>query len=84
MCFTFVALVVVGHLQPSLAEAALDVEALILLAAVEDALVAADVGGDKVEGLDDAQAKLLALLVLGDGDVLDVSHGAEVVDAGSC
>lgn len=74
-------LVVVSHLQASPPEAALDVEALVGLAAVQDALVAADLLGDEVEGLDDAQAELLALLVLGDRDVLNVSDGAEVVDA---
>lgn len=45
-------------------------------------LVAAHLLGDVVEGLDDAQPQLLALLVLGDGDVLNVSDEAEVVDAG--
>ena len=70
-----------GHLQTRPPEAALDVEALVGLAAVEDALVAADLLGDVVEGLDKAEAELLALLVPGDGDVLDVSDGAEAVDA---
>lgn len=70
-----------GHLQAGLAEAALDVEALVGLAAVEDALVAADVFGDEVEGLDEAEAELLSLLVLGDGNVFDVADGAEGVDA---
>lgn len=71
------------HLQPRPPEAALDVEALVRLAAVEDALVAADLLGDEVERLDDAEAELLALLVLCDGDVLDVADLSEVVDAGS-
>lgn len=74
-------LVVVGHLQASTAEAALDVEALVGLAAVEDALVAADLFGNEVQGLDDAQAQLLALLVLGHGDILNVADDAKVVDA---
>src|SRR5688572_20019820 len=67
--FALLALVVVRHLQAGAAEPALDVEALVGLAAVENALVAPDLLGDVVEGLDDAQAELLALLVLGDGDV---------------
>jgi hypothetical protein len=75
-------LVVVGHLQPGPLEAALDVEALVRLAAVEDRLVGADLLGDEVQGLDQAQAQLLALLVLCDRDVLDVANQAEVVDAG--
>ena len=45
-----------GHLQPGPLEAALDVEALVRLAAVEDRLVGADLFGDEVEGLDQAQA----------------------------
>lgn len=49
-------LVVVGHLQPGPLEAALDVEALVGLTAVEDCLVGADLFGDEVEGLDQAQA----------------------------
>jgi hypothetical protein len=74
-------LVVVGHLQASPPEAALDVEPFVGLAAVEDALVAADLLGDEVEGLDEAEAELLALLVAGDSDILDVADGAETVDA---
>jgi hypothetical protein len=81
MRFTLSGLVVVGHLQAGLAEAALDVEAFVGFAAVEDGLVAADLLGDVVEGLDDAEAELLALLVLGDGNVLDVADGAEAMDA---
>lgn len=76
------ALVVVRHLQAGPPEAALDVEALVVLAAVEDRLVAARLYGDVVERLDEAQAQLLALLVLGDGDVLDVPDRPEIVDAG--
>lgn len=68
------------HLQTGPPESALDVEALVRLAAVEDALVAADFLGDVVERLDDAQTELLALLVLGDGDVLDVADLSEVVN----
>ena len=49
----------------------------VAIAAVENRLVAATVLADSSEGLDDAQAKLLALLALVDGDVLDVAYGAE-------
>jgi hypothetical protein len=69
-------------LQACSSEAALDVEALVGVAAVEDALVAANLLGDKVEGLDESEAELLALLILGDGDVLDVADLAQAVDAG--
>ncbi len=79
--FTLGSLVVVRHLETGSAEAALDVKALVGLAAVEDRLVAAHVGGDVVEGLDDAQAELLSLLVLGDGNVFDVASLSESVNA---
>lgn len=69
-----------SHLQASPLETALDVEAFVGLAAVEDALVTADLLGDGVESLDDAQPEFLALLVLGHGDVLNVSHEPHVVD----
>lgn len=70
------------HLQARPPKPALDVEALVRLAAVEDALVAPNLLGDVVERLDDAETQLLALLVLCDGDVLDVTDLSEVVDAG--
>lgn len=69
------------HLQARPPEPALDVEALVRLAAVQDALVAPHLLGDVVERLDDAETQLLALLVLCDGDVLDVADLSEVVDA---
>lgn len=70
-----------GHLEAGTSEAALDVKALVGVAAVENALVTANALGNKVEGLDESQAELLALLVLGDGNVFDVADGTEVVDA---
>lgn len=79
--FTFASLVVVGHLQACSSESALDVEAFVGVAAVEDALVAANLFGDEIEGLDESEAELLALLVLGDGNVLDVADLAQAVDA---
>lgn len=66
-------LVIVRHLQAYSPEAALDVEALVVLAAVENRLIATLLLGDEIKRLDDAQAQLLALLVLGDGNVLDVA-----------
>ena len=68
------------HLQPRPLEPTLDVKPLIRLGAVQDALVAADLLGDEIQRLDDAQTELLALLVLGDGDVLDVADETQVVD----
>lgn len=72
--------VVMRHLEPSPPETALNIEALVRLGAVQYALVAADLLRNKVERLDGAQAKLLALLVLRDGNVLDVADEPEVVD----
>lgn len=56
MSLTLLSLVVVGHLKTGPPEAALDVESLVRLAAVEDGLVAPNLLGDKVEGLDQPQA----------------------------
>ncbi len=81
MTFAPGSVVVVGHFETGAAEAALDIEALVLLAAVENSLVAADVGGDVVEGLDEAEAELLALLILGDGNVFNVADFSERMDA---
>lgn len=69
------------HLQTSPPEAALDVETLVGVAAVENALVTANLFGDVVESLDESEAELLALLVFGDGDVFDMSDRTEAVDA---
>ena len=49
----------------------------VAIAAVQNRLVAAAVLANSSERLDDAQPKLLALLALVDGDVLDVADGAE-------
>lgn len=73
---------VVRHLEPGPLEAALDVEALVGLAAVEDGLVAANLLGNEVEGLDQPKSQFLSLLILRDRDVFDVGDGAETVDTG--
>lgn len=70
-----------GHFQAGPPEAALDIEPFVVFAAVEDRLVAARLLRDVVERLDEAESQLLALLVFGDGDVLDVADGPEIVDA---
>lgn len=71
------------HLESRPLEAALDIEALVGLAAVKDGLVAANLGGNKVKGLDQPQAQLLPLLVLCNRDIFDVSDRAETVDTNS-
>lgn len=72
--------IIMRHLQPGALEPTLDIEALIRLGAVQDGLVAADLLGHEIQGLDDAQAELLALLVLGHSNVLNVSDEPKVVD----
>lgn len=69
------------HLQPCPLESALDVESLVGLGTIQDSLVAANVLSDVVERLNDPQTKLLALLILCDGNVLDVADKTETVDA---
>lgn len=69
------------HLQAGPAEATLDIESLICLAAVQYTLVAPNLLGDKVKSLDDPQSQLLALLVLGYGNIFDVTNYAQVMDA---
>lgn len=69
------------HFEPGPAEATLDVEPLVRFGAIEDGLVAANLLGNVVKGLNDPQAELLPLLVLRDGDVFDVANEAEIVDA---
>lgn len=68
------------HLQPCPLEPALDIESLIRLTAVQDRLVAANLLSDKVQRLNNSQTQLLALLVLGDSNVLDVADQTELVD----
>jgi hypothetical protein len=72
--------IIMRHLQPRPLEPTFDIKPLIRLATVQNTLVAPDLLGDVVERLDDAQAELLALLVLGHGNVLDVADEPEVVD----
>lgn len=43
-------------------------------------LVAANLLSDMVQGLDDAQTKLLALLILCDSDILDVTNLTQAVN----
>ena len=70
-----------GHLAARPLVPALDIEAFICLAAVQDGLIAAQLLGEVVEGSNDAEPELLALLVLVDGNVFDVASRAERVDA---
>lgn len=73
LSFALCVLIVMCHFQTRPLEAALDVEALVGFATVENGLVATRPLGDKVQRLDHTETQLLALLVLGDCDILDVS-----------
>ena len=70
-----------SHLEPCPLETAFHVEPLVCLAAIKYALVAAHLGCDEIEGLDNLEAELLALLVLRHGNILDMAYETEVVDA---
>lgn len=61
------------HLESCPLESALHVEPLVRLAAIKNALVTAHLGRDEIEGLDNLEPELLALLVLRNGDILDVA-----------
>jgi hypothetical protein len=68
------------HLQPGPLKPALDIEPLVRLTAIQNTLIAADLLGHGIQGLDDAQTELLPLLVLGHGNVFNVTDEPEVVD----
>ena len=69
------------HFQSGSFETTLDIESLVGFAAVQDGLVASDLLRRVVQRLDDPQAELLALLVLCDSDVLDVTDESQFMDA---
>jgi hypothetical protein len=70
----------VRHLQTSPLEPTLDIEPLVRLAAVQDGLVTPDLLSHEIQRLNDPQPQLLALLVLGHSDVLDVPNKSQLVD----
>ena len=72
--------VVVRHLQTSPLEPTLDVEPLVRLAAIQDGLVTPDLLSHEIQRLNDPRPQLLALLVLGHSNVLDVSNKPQLVD----
>ena len=74
--------ILVNHLQVCSSEATLDVKALNVGITIEYALVAAQRLGQLVKCLDDAQSKLFALLIFGDGNVFNVTNAAKIADAG--
>lgn len=74
-------LIVARHLSPRILIFAFDIERLILRAAIQNRLVAAQTDGDGIERGQQLLAQLLPLLVLGDRDFLDVADDAAVVNA---
>ena len=68
------------HLQASPLVATLDIEAFVGLRAIQDGLVTPDLLSHEIQRLNDPQPQLLALLVLGHSNVLDVSNKPQLVD----
>lgn len=69
------------HFETSSSETALDIEALVCFRAIQYRLVASHFLCDEVQGLDDSETELLALLIFCDGDVFNVANEAEIVNA---
>ena len=69
------------HFESRSLESTLDIETLVRFRTIQNRLVAAHFLCDEIEGLDEFQAELLALLVFRHGNVFDVSYESEVVDA---
>jgi len=68
------------HLEPGPLKPTLDVKPLIRLATVKNALITTNLLGHGIQRLNDPQTQLLALLVLGHRDVLDMADKPHVVD----
>ena len=68
------------HLQTGSFETAFDVEPFVSFATVQNGLVAAHLLRDIVQSLDDAQSKLLSLLVLRNRDVFNVANHSHIVN----
>jgi hypothetical protein len=71
----------VRHLQSCPFVAALDIEPLVRLTAVQNALVTANLLSNEVQSLDQLEAEFLPLLVFGNGNVFDVTDKTKVMDA---
>ena len=69
-------LVVMRHLQSCSFKATFDIEPLIGLTAVQNTLIAANLLCNEIERLDDLQSELLALLILGYCNILNVPDDA--------
>jgi hypothetical protein len=79
--FACAAVIVMCHFQPRSLVSALDIESLVRLAAVENALVTSNLLRDEIQSLDQLEAELLSLLVFGDCNIFNVTDETQVVDA---
>lgn len=84
MVIVLVGLKVSRHLGARVVVAAPDIKGLVLVAAVEDVLVASHIPADSVDGGEHGQAQPLALVLLRDGDFFYVTDEAAVVNAVGC
>ena len=79
--FACATVIVMCHLQTRSLVSALDIESLVRLAAVENALVTSNLLRDEIQSLDQLEAELLSLLVFGDCNIFNVTDETQVVDA---
>ena len=68
------------HFQPRPLESTLDIKSFICLTTIQYTLIAPNTLSHRIQRLYDPQPQLLALLILRDRDVLDVSDEPHVVD----
>lgn len=72
---------ILRHLDSRVVVAALDIELLGPLATVQDGLVASDGSSQYIQGAHHFESQALPLVLLGDGDLLNVAALAAIVDA---
>jgi hypothetical protein len=70
-----------GHFRPCLFVVTFCIECLVTWRAVQYRFVAADIDRDIIQCLHQLLTKVFPLVILGDGDVLDVSNYAKVMNA---
>jgi hypothetical protein len=69
------------HLKTRPLVSALDVESLVCLATVENALVTSNLLRDEIQSLDQLEAELLSLLVFGDCNIFNMPYETQMVNA---
>lgn len=73
--------IIVCHLKPSPLVATLDVETLIRFRAVEDSFVASNLLRHIIQCLYNVKAEVFALLVFGNGNILNMTDQTKIMDA---